>query len=70
MTHAIGSVIKYGGCNYVVVKDKSGEVKDGCGKCVLFGRRCADLAGVFGDCADSLRTDRESVHFEQYGVDW
>ena len=70
MEYAVGEKIKVNGCVYVVVEDLTDRWDDSCARCVLRGSPCARYLKVFGECDCTVRSDRKSVHFEQFGVDF
>lgn len=70
MTRPVGSVFKYNSCAIVVVEDKKDTWEESCCKCVFHGKPCVNVVDVAGDCDSTLRRDKKTVHFEQYGVDW
>lgn len=70
MERPVGDKFKINGCVYVVVEDASSAWEHSCGACVARCSDCSSIIGVTGYCDGDTRSDRKSVHFEHFGVDF
>lgn len=70
MERPVGDKFKINGCVYVVVEDDHGTLYGSCKLCAGCSCDCSMFTEVGGNCDEKLRSDRKSVHFEHFGVDF